>query len=86
MEILESVKNLTKDNGAVKDLRDLLVLTNFVDETLEQFFTFRQNVANGEKLGWTGEMSDIGWAGAKCNPTYKTPTIEAAEKTLPSMR
>ena len=33
MEILESVKNLTKDNGAVKDLRDLLVLTNFVDET-----------------------------------------------------
>lgn len=81
MEILESVKNLTKDNGAVKDLRDLLVLTNFVDETLEQFFTFRQNVANGEKLGWTGEMSDIGWAGAKCNPTYKTPTIEAAEKT-----
>lgn len=81
MEILESVKNLTKDNGAVKDLRDLLVLTNFVDEALEQFFSFKQNVAQGQKLGWTGEMEDIGWAGAPCNPTYKTPTITAAEKT-----
>lgn len=81
MTILESVKNLTKDNGAVKDLRDLLVLTNFVDEALEQFFTFRQNVQNGEKLGWTGEMEDVGWKGAPCNPTYRTPSIKAAEKT-----
>lgn len=81
MEILESVKNLTKDNGAVKDLRELLILTLFMDEKFEQFFTFRQNVQNGQKLGWTGEMSDIGWAGSKCDPTYKTPTIQAAEKT-----
>lgn len=81
MNILESVKNLTKDNGAVKDLRDLLVLTNFVDEALEQFFSFKQNVAQGQKLGWTGEMEDIGWAGAPCNPSYKTPAIAAAEKT-----
>lgn len=81
MNILESVKNLTEDNGAVKDLRDLLVLTNFVDEALEQFFSFKQNVAQGQKLGWTGEMEDIGWAGAPCNPDYKTPAIAAAEKT-----
>ena len=59
MNILDSVKNLTKDNGAVKSLRDLLVLTNFVDESLEQFFTFVQNVQNGQKLGWTGEMEDV---------------------------
>lgn len=81
MNILESVKNLTKDNGAVKSLRDLLVLTNFVDESLEQFFTFVQNVQNGQKLGWTGEMEDVGWTGASCNPTYKDVTIQAAEKT-----
>lgn len=81
MDILESVKNLTKDNGAVKSLRDLLVLTNFVDESLEQFFTFVQNVQNGQKLGWTGEMEDVGWTGASCNPTYKDVTIQAAEKT-----
>lgn len=81
MEILESIKNLTKDNGAVKNLRDLLVLENFVNEALEKFFTLKQNVQNGEKLGWTGEMEDIGWAGAPCSPTYRTPAIAAAEKT-----
>ena len=81
MNILDSVKNLTKDNGAVKSLRDLLVLTNFVDESLEQFFKFVRNVQNGKKLGWTGEMEDVGWAGAPCNPTYKDVTVQAAEKT-----
>lgn len=81
MEILESIKNLTKDNGAVKDLRELLVLTTFVNEDLEKFFTFKQAIENGQKLGWTGEMEDIGWEGASCNPEYRTPAIAAAEKT-----
>lgn len=81
MTILESVANLTKDNGAVKNLRDLLVMTNFQDEELEKFFTFRQRVQNGEKLGWIGEMDEIGWTGASCNPEYTTPQIAAAEKT-----
>lgn len=77
----EQIKNLTPDNGAIKSLKDLLIMTNFVDEELERFFTFRQNVSQGDKLGWTGEMSDIGWAGSGCNPTYKTATIAAAQKT-----
>ena len=80
MELLEGIKQLTKDNGAIKSLRDLLVMTNFTDENMEQFFTFRQNIQNGDKLGWTGEMSEVGWAGAPCNPEYRTPTIVAAEK------
>lgn len=80
MTILESVANLTKDNGAIKNLRDLLVMTNFQDEELEKFFTFRQRVQNGEKLGWIGEMDEIGWTGASCNPEYTTPQIAAAEK------
>ena len=80
MTILESVANLTKDNGAIKNLRDLLVMTNFQDEVLENFFTFRQRVQNGEKLGWIGEMDEIGWKGASCNPEYTTPQIAAAEK------
>lgn len=80
MELLEGIKQLTKDNGAIKNLHDLLVMTNFTDENLEQLFTFRQNVQQGDKLGWTGEMSEVGWAGAPCNPEYRTPTISAAEK------
>lgn len=80
MEILEGIKQLTKDNGAVKNLRDLLVMTNFLDEDLDKFYTFQQNIQQGQKLGWTGEMSEVGWAGAPCNPEYRHPTIAAAEK------
>lgn len=80
MELLEGIKQLTKDNGAVKNLRDLMVITNFTDVKLEQLFTFRQNIQQGDKLGWTGEMSEVGWAGASCNPEYRTPTIPASEK------
>lgn len=77
----QDFKLLTPDNGAIKNLRDLLIMTNFMDEKLEDFFTLRQSVAKGDKLGWTGEMSDIGWAGAGCKPTFKKATINAAEKT-----
>lgn len=80
MVLLEAINQLTKDNGAIKSLRDLMVLTNFTDENMEQFFTFKQNIQQGQKLGWLGEMSEIGWAGAPCNPEYRTPTISAAEK------
>ena len=81
MVLLEAINQLTKDNGAIKDLRELMVLSNFTDEKLEQFFTFKQNIQQGQKLGWVGEMSEIGWEGAPCNPEYRTPTISAAEKT-----
>lgn len=79
--IWEQIKNLTPSNGAIMSLKELLIMTNFVDEDLEKFFTFRQNVVQGQKLGWTGEMEDVGWAGASCNPTYRNAAIAAAEKT-----
>lgn len=71
---------LTPSNGAIKSLKDLLIKTNFVDESLERFFTLKQNVHNGDKLGWTGDMNDIGWAGSGCNPSYKTASVNFAEK------
>ena len=60
---------LTPDNGAIQSLKDLLVMTNFVDEELDRFYTIRLNVNTGDKLGWVGEMDDIGWAGSGCDPT-----------------
>lgn len=80
MELLKGIEQLTNDNNAIKDLRDLMVVTNFTDEKLEDFFTFKQNIQQGKKLGWVGEMEEIGWKGAPCNPTYRTPAISAAEK------
>lgn len=74
------LSSLTPDNGAIQSLKDLLVMTNFVDEELERFFTIRLNVNNGDKLGWVGEMDDIGWAGSGCDPTYKKAGINFAEK------
>lgn len=66
-----TLAGLTPDNGAIKSLKDLLVMTNFVDEDLERFYTLRQNVHNGDNLGWVGTMEDVGWNGSGCNPTYK---------------
>lgn len=77
----EQLTDLTKDNGAIKDLKDLLTIELFTDPALEQFFTLVLNAKNGEKLGWRGNMSDVGWAGAGCNPTYKKPKVDFLEKT-----
>ena len=77
----EQLSNLTPGNGAVQSLRDLLIMTNFVDEELGRFFTLRQNVHNGDKLGWVGEMDDIGWAGSGCNPEYKKANINLRRRS-----
>ena len=74
------LSSLTPDNGAIKSLKDLLIMTNFLDEELERFFILRQNVHNGDKLGWVGEMDDIGWDGSGCNPNYKNTKVNFAEK------
>ena len=76
----EQLSNLTPDNGAIQSLRDLIIAEVFTDPVLEQFFTLRQNVRNGQKLGYEGEMNDIGWQGSGCNPSYKSATIEFLEK------
>jgi hypothetical protein len=76
----DQLSSLTPDNGAIQTLKDLLIATNFIDEDSERFFTLRQNVHNGDKLGWIGDMEDVGWAGSGCNPTYKNVATKFAEK------
>lgn len=76
----DQLSSLTPDNGAIQTLKDLLIATNFIDEDLERFFTLRQNVHNGDKLGWTGDMEDVGWAGSGCNPDFKNVNRKFAEK------
>lgn len=76
----EQISSLTVDNGAIKDLKELLIIEAFQDPALEQFFTLVLNAKNGEKIGWRGNMSDVGWAGADCKPTYKKPKVDFLEK------
>lgn len=46
----EQLSNLTPDNGAIRDLKDLIIAEIFTDPELERFFTLVQNAKNGEKL------------------------------------
>lgn len=71
---------LTPDNQAVKDLKELIQLTVFLSEDMAQFMTFMPKVTTGKKLGFIGEMEDVGKADAGCDPTYQKVAIAAAQK------
>lgn len=82
MEILSTISQLTKDNGAIRDLRDLLKMEVFQMPAFDKFFTTVANAMQGEKIGWTGQMENLGWAASKtCNPQYKNLAQDFAEKT-----
>lgn len=81
MDIQNLITALTKDNGAVKDLRDLLKITVFQVPALQNFFRTSYNAHNGDKVGYLGEMQNIGWTGADCKPEYKKASQSFAEKT-----
>lgn len=80
MEWKESLSEITKTNGAITSLKELLVKTAYQEEMLTSTFTPMFNVGNGKHLGWVGDMDDIGWEGAPCNPEYRTPNVQLSEK------
>ena len=71
---------MTPTNHAITSLRDLLKMTVFQDEKLEDVLTFVGNIVNGQRLGFIGAMEDVGTKGVGCEPTYKTNKIDASEK------
>lgn len=80
MDWKEALSDITKNNLAIEKLGELLKKTPYETDALSSTYTLRGNIQNGQHLGWVGEMSDIGWKGAGCSPTYKTPTVEVSEK------
>lgn len=81
MSLLNSIQEMTADNGAIKSLRELIVKTAFKDENFEQLVTGVFNKHNGEKLGFIGDLDEIGRPGSGCDPEYYTPGQEFVEKT-----
>lgn len=82
MQILNSIGQMTADNGAIRDLRELLKMEVFNLPAFGQFFKTMFNAHHGNKVGWTGEIENLGWAQAKtCNPQYKDLAQDFAEKT-----
>lgn len=71
----------TVDNGAIRDLAELLFETLYNDPDIELVVSTETGVVNGEKLGRIQSMGDVGTAGSGCKPTYVKPVITGVEKT-----
>lgn len=71
----------TVDNGAIKDLRELMFTSTFEDPDIENVVTKKTGVENGKKLGYIDRMQEVGRKGTGCKPTYERVTITGIEKT-----
>lgn len=72
--------NLTLSTRDVQDLRDLIPLTILKDEEFNKYVNIKTGVRHGDQLGFIGELSALGKAGAGCNPEYDGLSIENASK------
>lgn len=71
----------TVDNGAIRDLGELLFLTVFNDPEIERVLTLSTGVYNGQKLGYIDDMGDVGKNKSGCSPTYDNINITGIEKS-----
>lgn len=70
----------TVDNGALRDLGELLFLTTFNNPDIELVMTQQTGVFNGQKLGYIDDMGDVGKNQSGCNPTYDNVNVNGIEK------
>ena len=70
----------TVDNGAIRDLRELLFDTLFNDPDIELVVSSDTGVVNGKKLGRLHSMGDVGKNRKGCKPQYEKPVITGTEK------
>lgn len=81
MAQLIDFSSFTVDNGAIRDLNELLFTSSFDDPDLEQVLTVVKGVENGKKLGYIDSIEDVGESGSGCDPTYSKVNIKGFEKT-----
>ena len=70
----------TVDNGALRELGELLWLTAFNNPDIELVMSQRTGVFNGQKLGYIDDMGDVGKHQSGCNPTYDNVNVNGIEK------
>lgn len=73
--------NLTPDNGAVRDLKELIFLSVADVESLGDLFNFRASQENGKKVGLLGQFGLLGKSSQGCDPTYGNDLVKVSEKT-----
>lgn len=74
-------KDFTVDNGAIRDLSELLFLSTFNDPDLEVVCTTETGVSDGKKLGYIDSLGDVGKNAKGCSPTYENINVTGIEKT-----
>lgn len=74
-------KEFTVDNGAIRDLSELLFLSTFNDPDLEVVCTTETGVYNGKKLGYIDSLGDVGKNAKGCSPKYEDINVTGIEKT-----
>lgn len=74
-------EQFTIDNGAIRDLSELLFTSIFNDPDLERTCTMMTQIVNGKKFGFLDKMGDVGVPGGGCSPTYSKVEITGIEKT-----
>lgn len=74
-------EQFTIDNGAIRDLSELLFTSIFKDPDFESIVTMMTNVENGKKLGYLDSMGDVGTPGGGFDPEYSSIQITGIEKT-----
>lgn len=74
-------EQFTIDNGAIRDLNELLFTSVYNDPDLERVINIRTGVKNGKKLGYIDTMGEVGVKAAGCDPNYSKVNITGIEKT-----
>lgn len=74
-------ENLTPQNGAVKDLAELIFLELTAEDKLGAVVTFMTGQRNGDKIGYVGKRGLYGRGATGCDPTYDADKIPVNEKT-----
>lgn len=74
------IDKLTPDNGAVKDLNELIFLTVLQSEALQATVNLYPGAVHGKKLGGVGKMGMVGEKMQNCSPTWNATKIETQEK------
>ena len=74
-------EGLTPQNGALRELAELIFLTLQEEDKLGQLLVFMNEQRNGKKVGFIGKPGALGRKSQGCNPTYDNHLAPASEKT-----
>lgn len=73
-------EGLTPQNGALRELAELIFLSIQEEDKLGQLVVFMTKQMNGKKVGFVGKPGLLGKASEGCDPTYDSHLVATSEK------